>query len=387
MYLYEFEAKEVFSKYGIPLAQNEVASSPAEAREIFAKIGRPVVIKAQVMAGGRGKAGLILPAAEGEAVEKAAAEILGREHHGEKVLRVLVEEQIDIVQEAYASITMDFAQGKPVVMVSTQGGVEIESLAVRSPELLVRTYLDPWQEVFSHRLRELWNQAGFQGRQLVELEGILGRLVKVFTETDAITAEINPLAMTREGKPVAADAKLIVDDEAGFRQRTLLKVPRAAGNAFEKRAQEINVTYVGLEEEGKIGIIAGGAGLSMATMDAVYSSGAKPAAFIDLGGGISRERMKETIALMAETPHLKGVIINVFGGINNCLTMAQGLADFLNQGPTNIKFVVKMRGHEQEEGWAILERHRIPTVKFGTTDTAILLLRHVLKKEAVSPCV
>ena len=387
MYLYEFEAKEVFGKYGIPLAQNGVASSPSEARAIYEKIGKPVVVKAQVMAGGRGKAGLILAATDADSVEQAAATILSKEHHGEKVNRVLIEEQIAIAQEVYASITMDFAVGKPVVMVSAQGGVEIESLAVTNPELLVKAYLDPWQEVFNHKLRELWFKAGFQGKQVVVLEAILGKLVKVFKETDAITAEINPLAITHEGKLIAADAKLILDDEASFRHETMLNVPRIEVDQFEKRAKEINVTYVSLDEDGDIGIIAGGAGLSMATMDAVYSIGAKPAAFIDLGGGISRERMKETLSLMAKTPNLKGVIVNVFGGINNCLTMASGLADFLDEGPTDIKFVVKMRGHEQEEGWGILERYRIPTVKFGTTDVAIRLLMHVLKREVDSQCV
>lgn len=380
MYLFEFEAKEVFRKYGIPLAQGGVASEPGEAGVIGQRIGKPVMVKAQVMAGGRGKAGLILSAADGAGAERAAAGILGREHQGEKVNCVLVEEQIEIAREIYASVTMDFAAGKPVVMVSAQGGVEIESLAAANPEELIKMHLDPRQEVFSHKLRELWVKAGFQGRQVVELEGVLSKLVKLFAATDALTAEINPLVITGEGQLVAADAKLIIDDEAYFRQQTWLNRPGTKVSPLEKRAREINVTYVGLEAEGDIGIIAGGAGLSMATMDAVYSRGGKPAAFIDLGGGISRERMKETLCLMAETPNLQGVIINVFGGINNCLTMALGLADFLDLGKTGLKFVVKMRGHEQEEGWAVLERYRIPTVKFGTTDTAIRLLSHVLKR-------
>ncbi|TGE39102.1 succinate--CoA ligase [Desulfosporosinus fructosivorans] len=386
MYLFEFEAKRVFSEYGIPIAQNGLASNPKAARAIYEKIGKPVMLKAQVMAGGRGKAGLILSADDADLVEQAAVMILGKEHHGEKVFSILVEEQIAIAQEVYASITMDFAVGKPVMMVSTQGGVEIESLALTNPEKIVRAYLDPCQEVFSHKLRELWSTAGFQGKQVVELEVILKKLVRVFYETDAITAEINPLVITDDGKLIAADAKLIIDDEALFRHQEFLNVSRVVDNQFEQRAKEINVTYVGLDAEGEIGIIAGGAGLSMATMDAVYAIGAKPAAFIDLGGGISRERMKETLCLMAKTPNLQGVIINVFGGINNCLTMALGLADFLDEGPTNIKFVVKMRGHEQEEGWSILERYRIPTVKFGTTDIAIRLLRHVLNGEVVSQC-
>ncbi|SHN56750.1 succinyl-CoA synthetase (ADP-forming) beta subunit [Desulfitobacterium chlororespirans DSM 11544] len=384
MYLYEYEAKDVFTKYGIPLGQNGIATNPAEAGMICAGIGKPVVVKAQVMAGGRGKAGLILPAADPEAAAEAAARILGKEHHGEQVKTLLIEEQIEIAREIYASITMDFAEGKPVMMVSAQGGVEIESLAVSNPELLLKEHIDPWREVFGHRLRDLWRRAGFHGGQVVELENILDKLVKVFQETDALTAEINPLVITREGKIMAADAKLILDDEASFRSQIIRNVYRTEINPLEKRAGDLNVTYVSLEEGGEIGIIAGGAGLSMATMDAVYALGAKPAAFIDLGGGISRERMKESLHLMTETPKLRGIMINVFGGINNCLTMASGLADFLDEKPTGIKIVVKMRGHEQEEGWRILERYGIPTVKFETTDVAIRLLMQVLAKEVTA---
>ncbi|MDA8228291.1 MAG: succinate--CoA ligase, partial [Desulfitobacterium hafniense] len=338
-----------------------------------------------VMAGGRGKAGLILPATDSTSAEKVARTIFGKVHAAEEVTRVLVEEQLQIKQEAYASVTMDFSVGKPVVMVSAHGGIDIETVAVTNPELLVKEYLEPWETVFSHKLREMWYQAGYKGQQIVSLEEILKKLVKVFYETDAITAEINPLVIMESGEVIAADAKLIIDEEAAFRHKGLVVVPREENNLFEKRAKEINVSYVALDPDGTVGIVAGGAGLSMATMDAVYSIGSKPVAFIDLGGGISRDRMKETLSLMAQTPGLKGVIINVFGGINNCLTMAQGLADFIDAEKPELKIVVKMRGHEQEEGWSILERYHIPTVKFGTTDIAI---RELIKslEEAGTEC-
>ncbi len=385
MYLYEFEAKKVFRDYGIPLAKSEVALSAAEVKSVFESIGKPVMIKAQVMAGGRGKAGLILPATDSTSAEKVARTIFGKVHAAEEVTRVLVEEQLQIKQEAYASVTMDFSVGKPVVMVSAHGGIDIETVAVTNPELLVKEYLEPWETVFSHKLREMWYQAGYKGQQIVSLEEILKKLVKVFYETDAITAEINPLVIMESGEVIAADAKLIIDEEAAFRHKGLVVVPREENNLFEKRAKEINVSYVALDPDGTVGIVAGGAGLSMATMDAVYSIGSKPVAFIDLGGGISRDRMKETLSLMAQTPGLKGVIINVFGGINNCLTMAQGLADFIDAEKPELKIVVKMRGHEQEEGWSILERYHIPTVKFGTTDIAI---RELIKslEEAGTEC-
>lgn len=265
--------------------------------------------------------------------------------------------------------------------------MDIENVAKIHPELLIKRYLDPFQPIFSHTLRELWRQAGFQGKQVVALEGILRKLIKVFYQTDAITAEINPLAITTEGDILAADAKLIVDDEALFRHQDILVVPReTAANAFEQRAKEINVTYVSLEAGGSIGIVAGGAGLSMATMDAIYAFGSKPAAFIDLGGGISRERMKEALSIMADTKGLQGLIINVFGGINNCLTMAQGISDFLEQKNPQFKIVVKMRGFEQEEGWEILENQNIPIIKYGTTDMAIReLIEHV--REVKNACV
>lgn len=381
MYLYEFEAKKVFKDYGLPLVQSCVATTPEEAREIFKKINRPVMVKAQVMAGGRGKAGLILPADSVESIEQAARSILGKEHAGESVERVLIEEKIDIDVEAYASITMDFAVGKPVVIVSAHGGVDIESVAISNPELLVKTYLEPWETVFSHRLRQMWYKVGFVGKQVIALENILNKLVNVFYGTDAITAEINPLAITAQGEVLAADAKLIIDDDASFRHHNLLIVPREENNPFEKSAKELSVSYVSLDSEGSIGIIAGGAGLSMATMDAVYAIGSKPAAFIDLGGGISRERMKGALSLMANTQGLQGLIVNVFGGINNCLTMAQGLADFIDEEKPEFKIVVKMRGFEQEEGWSILEKYAIPTVKFETTDIAIRELMKALRGE------
>lgn len=378
MFLYEFEAKKVFKDYGIPLALSDVASTPEEAKRIFEKINKPVVVKAQIMAGGRGKAGLILPAANGLSVEHAAVSILGREHGGERVERLLIEEQIEIAVEAYASITIDFAVGKPVLIVSAHGGVDIENVATSNPELLVKTYLEPWETLYSHKLRELWNEAGFSGKQVVALEDILSKLVKIFYESDAMTVEINPLAITAQGEVIAADAKLIIDDEASFRHQNILSAPREEHSPLEKRAKEINVSYVSIDSKGSIGIVAGGAGLSMATMDAVYSMGSRPAAFIDLGGGISRERMKEALSLMAKTPGLKGVVINVFGGINNCLIMAQGLADFLDNEKPEFKILVKMRGFEQEEGWNILEKYNIPTIKFGTTDTAIRKLLKIL---------
>lgn len=380
MYLYEFEAKNVFRDYGIPLAQSGVATSPQEAREIFDKLGKPAMVKAQVMAGGRGKAGLILPVNTSEDAQKAAERILGRYHQGEKVQRVLVEEQIKTNKEAYASITMDFAAGKPVVMLSSQGGVEIESVAETQPDKIAKLYLNPWQPLHSFQLRELAIQAGLRGKIASALEDILGKMLKIFNALDAVTVEINPLIITEDESVFAADGKLITDEEAAFRLPELNLVERECVDAFAQKAHEINVTYVSLDPQGTIGIIAGGAGLSMATMDAVYALGGKPAAFIDLGGGISRERMKETLVLMARTPGLEGVILNVFGGINNCLTMAQGLADFIDEEHPKFQFVVKMRGHEQEEGWRILERYHIPTVKLETTDVAIRLLMQTVQE-------
>jgi len=384
VYLYEFEAKNVFKNYGIPLAQSGVATSPQEAREIFDELGKPAMVKAQVMAGGRGKAGLILPVNTSEDAQKAAETILGRYHQGEKVQRVLVEEQIKTNKEAYASITMDFAAGMPVVMVSSQGGVEIESVAQTQPDKIAKLYLNPWLPLHSFQLRELAIQAGLRGKIALALEDILGKMIKIFNELDAVTVEINPLIITEDERVFAADGKLITDEEAAFRIPELNVVERERVDAYAQKANEINVTYVSLDPQGTIGIIAGGAGLSMATMDAVYALEGKPAAFIDLGGGISRERMKETLVLMARTPGLEGIILNVFGGINNCLTMAQGLADFMDEEHPKFQLVVKMRGHEQEEGWRILEHYNIPTVKLETTDVAIRLLMQTVQEEGRS---
>jgi succinyl-CoA synthetase beta subunit len=379
MYIYEYKAKSLFQEYGIPIPRSGAAKTPETAAKFCRELGRPVMVKAQVGAGGRGKAGLVLPANTAEEVREAAASILGRTYHDETVKLVLIEEQLSIARELYAAVTMDFAAAKPVFLVSGQGGVEIEQLAATSPDQLISLPLEPNQELFSHRLRDLWRRCGFQGSIVARLESVSHRLAQLFFATDALTAEINPLVITKSGEVAAADAKLIIDDEAVFRQGTIGQ-EGIRKDYFTIAAADLNVTYVNIIEGGDIGIICGGAGLSMATMDAFIAAGGKPAAFIDLGGGISRERMKGSVSLMAETPGLKGIFINVFGGVNNCLTMASGLADYLAEAGGDLKYVVKMRGFEQEEGWRILREYGIPTIKHETTGAAIRLMLDVLRE-------
>jgi succinyl-CoA synthetase beta subunit len=224
------------------------------------------------------------------------------------------------------------------------------------------------------RWSKFWKRVGLGEEQILEAGGVAARSLEVFYRTDALTLEVNPLAITRSGSVIAADVKLIVDDAAMFRHEELKPYQEWEEGSLEAEASEIGVTYVPLDPEGTVGIIAGGAGLSMATIDAIADTKVAPSAFLDLGGGISETAMAKSIRIMLRTGNLEGVLVNVFGGINNCKVLARGIARvYENIGP-DVSFVVKMRGHSQEEGWQILERLGIHVVKQGTTDDAVRVL-------------
>jgi len=375
MYLYEYQAKKVVGEAGIPIPINRLALNPEEAKKAVEEINKPSAVKAQVRAGGRGKAGLIKLVETPQEAYSSAQEIFGKVHHGETVEKVLVEEKLDVAKELYVSVILDAYQAKPLVLISAEGGVDIEEVAAKNPEAIIKVPIDPLEKlVLEHRWLEAWGKAGLEGKVLTQAANITGKLLDLFYKIDAFTVEINPLVITKDGKVIAADSKVIVDDSSLYRHPELHDFKDLSTNPFEARAREIGVSYVPISDEGYIGIIAGGAGLSMATMDAVFEYGGVPAAFIDLGGGITEEGMAESLKLMLKTEGMKGIIINVFGGINNCEIMARGVERVYREGKPQIPIVVKMRGHSQDEGWAILQKLDIPIIKYGTTDEAIKLL-------------
>ena len=380
MYLLEYQAKEILRDAGVRIPPSLVAFSPKAAAEAAESIG-PCVVKAQIRSGGRGKAGLIAAAEGPEAAAAAAGDMLGRIHDGDIVDRVLVESRLDIAQELYLGVVLDTDSAAPLALLSVRGGVDIEQTAALHPDDLCRVALDPLQEDLPAPAywRQLWERAGLSGEQLHRAADAAEKVTALFYRVEALTLEINPLVVTRQGGLLAGDCKLIVDEAALFRHPELQGFVEVDEDSPEARAQKKGVTYVGLDSKGFIGVMAGGAGICMTTMDEVADAGGVPAAFIDLGGGISEHNMAAALEIMMSTPGLKGLIINVFGGINNCEIMARGVRQVWPLLRDRLTVVIKMRGHSQEEGWAILEDLGISVVKNGTTTEAVhLLMRNLV---------
>ncbi|MCF8041301.1 MAG: acetate--CoA ligase family protein [Desulfarculaceae bacterium] len=380
MYLREHQGKEILRAAGFPVPASQVVSSPEEAAEAAKSIG-PCVVKAQVRAGGRGKAGLIALAQTPAEASAAAARMLGQTHQGEAVDRLLVEARLDIAQELYLGVVLDTTQASPMALLSTKGGVDIEQVAAQHPHDLYRVTLDPLQEGISDLAPwlSLWDKAGLAPDLLERAAELTVKLAELFFQAEAFTLEINPLVVTRQGDIVAGDCKLIVDDAAVFRHPELQGFMEVDESSLEARANKVGVTYVSLDQSGTIGVMAGGAGICMTTMDEVADSGGVPVAFIDLGGGISEDNMTAALEIMLSTPGITGLCINVFGGINNCEIMARGVRRVWPQLCEQVTMVIKMRGHSQEEGWAILQELGVPVVKHGTTTEAVKLLMDHLR--------
>lgn len=380
MYLREHQAKEILRAAGLPVPASRLVFTPEEAAEAVSAIG-PCAVKAQVRAGGRGKAGFIAMAQTPDEASAAAARMLGQTHQGETVDRLLMEARLDIAQELYLGVVLDTAQAAPMALLSTKGGVDIEQVAAESPDQLYRVELDPLQEGIADPApwRSLWEKAGLAPQLLEQAAQLTVKLMGLFFQAEAFTLEINPLVVTKQGEIVAGDCKLIVDDAALFRHPDLRGFVEVDESSPEARAKKVGVTYVSLEKDGTIGVMAGGAGICMTTMDEVADSGGVPTAFIDLGGGISEENMAAALEIMLSTPGINGLIINVFGGINNCEIMARGVRRVWPQLREQVTLVIKMRGHSQEEGWAILQELGVPVVKHGTTSEAVKLLMDHLR--------
>jgi succinyl-CoA synthetase beta subunit len=383
MLLYEIEGKAIFKSYGIPIPRGEKATTPEEAKEAAEKIGSEVVLKAQISSGGRGKAGVVKFAKTPDEAKALAEQLLGKEVKGETVKLLLVEEKINIAKELYLGITLDPELQKPVIIGCAEGGMDIEEVAEKHPEKIVKQPLEVLKPFKIHQANDFMRQLGFHGKQLVQAGKILYGLVRVYFDYDATTVEINPLVITGDNEIVAADSKLVVDDSSSYRHPDL-PWERLNENLkpLEKEAKEAGFPFVLLENNGYIGIIGGGAGVGLATMDTIYHHGGIPANFLDTGGGVTRERMAKALEVVLKTPGVKGVIANLFGGINNCAIMAQGIVDVLEKHKVDIPIVVKMRGHHQEEGWKLLEKYNVPLIKYGSTDEAAELLMKLVRERS-----
>ena len=361
MKIHEYQARRLLEEYGIPTPRGEVASTPEEARSIGEELGGAVVVKAQVHAGGRGKAGGIKLVDTPDEAGRAAAEMLGRSlvtHQtgaaGVMVSRVLVVERTDIARELYLGIVVDADAGVPVVMASGEGGVEIEQVAEETPEKIVRAFGDPLLGLSPYRARDL-SYALRLGPDLVRpTADLASRLYRLFVEKDCSLAEINPLAITRDGRVLALDAKLAFEDDALFRHPELRDLgDPTQEDEFELRARKAGLSFVKLEG-GRVGCMVNGAGLAMATMDITGTAGAAPANFLDVGGGADENQIAEAFRIIVSDPDVKAIFINLFGGILRCDVAARGIAAAAGDKGPQLPLVALMRGTNADEGRRIL---------------------------------
>ncbi|MHA1581963.1 MAG: ADP-forming succinate--CoA ligase subunit beta [Candidatus Baldrarchaeia archaeon] len=356
MKLYEYQAKNIFREYQIPVPEGQIAETPEKAVEIAKSMSKPVAVKAQVLVGGRGKAGGIRFANIPEKVAEIASQLLGSKIKGVEVRKVLVEEKLEIERELYIGITVDRSARRYVAIASSRGGVDIEEIAEKHPEEIIKHYIDPLLGFHSFEAREIVKKMGLRGKDLILAADILNKLWKIVEDYDAELVEINPLIKTRDGKIIAADARLIIDDNALFRHsefKEVIKSEKGELNERELKASERGLAYV--ELEGDIGIIGNGAGLVMATLDMVSLYGGKPANFLDVGGGADPERMEAALEIVLSNPRVKVVFINILGGITRCDWMAKGIIEAREKIKTRVPLVVRMVGTLEEEGKKILE--------------------------------
>ena len=377
MRLYEHEAKKLFRNYGIPVPEGKVAFSSPEAIEAARDLGLPVVIKAQVLMGGRGKAGGIKFAQSLEEVGRLSREILELDIKGYQAEGVLVEKKLNVEKELYLGVTIEGSAGKSVVIVSSEGGVDIEEITRTYPQKISSIQVDVFKGLRSYEARELVKKLGLKEGKLLEVSNILYNLGNLAKDYDALIAEINPLVQTREGAIFAADAVLEVDDSSLFRHPEFqLKARGRIPDELEREAKKLGVTYVNLA--GDIGLICSGAGLGMASMDMIRKE-AEPANFLETGGGMTKELMAGALRVVMKKKNIKAVFINVYGGINPIDQGAEGIVKVIKEEKIKIPIVAKALGNRQEETWDILEKGGVKVVKESQTSKAVEELFKLLK--------
>src|SRR5690606_608694 len=352
--LIESQAKAIFAEAGIPVPVGRVATTPEEARAIAQEIGGRVVVKAQVPIGGRGKAGGIQLADDPEGAFRQAQRILGMDVRGYKVARVLVEQAADIAQEFYLSITVDRDRQANVVILSAAGGMDIEEIAEKHPEKVAKLWLTAGLGLRDFHIRQLAVQAGVPAELLKQLAPIMRKVYEILKSYDATLVEINPLARLADGRLVALDGKMEIDDNALFRQQKLAALKEAEGDhPLELEARRRGLAYVKLD--GNVGVIGNGAGLVMTTLDMIQRNGGKAANFLDIGGGAKAEVVRNALEVVLSDPDVKSVLINVFGGITRCDEVARGLLDVMRSMEVKVPVVVRLAGTREEEGRRLLE--------------------------------
>jgi len=354
--LFEHEAKDIFSKYEITTPKGGLATSPTRAREIASQINASVAVKAQVLVAGRGKAGGILFAVSPREAELAAKELLGAEIEGFKVRSVLVEEKVSIRRELYLSVAVDRSNRCYVAIASSEGGMEIEEIAAATPEKIVKVFVDPLQGFSFDHARQIAKGLGYSRSQVQNLATIFIKLYEVAIDYDAELAEINPLVETPEGKFVAVDTRLIIDDNALYRhpkfKERLIEEGEAELPPLELEARKSGLAYVKLQ--GNVGVIGNGAGLVMATLDAIQLYGGNPANFLDIGGGASADVMATALNLVFSDPGVNVVFVNILGGITRCDEVARGILEAKGRVDFLKPVVVRLVGTNEEEGRRIL---------------------------------
>jgi succinyl-CoA synthetase beta subunit len=370
--IHEFQAKEILKRYGVPVPAGKVASTLPEVRAAVTDLGGRCVVKAQIHAGGRGKAGGVkLASSPDDAVEKAA-QILGKNlvthqtgPEGRQVRRVLIEQGVDIEREIYLGIVLDRAQSRVTMICSSEGGVEIEEVALKHPEKILREVIDPAIGLQPFQCRRLAFALGVPAWALAGLVAMMQSLYRAYDECDCSIAEINPLILTKAGQVMALDAKMNFDSNALFRQKEI----SALRDLNEEDPREIeagkyDLSYISLD--GNIGCMVNGAGLAMATMDIIKLCGGEPANFLDVGGGATKERVAQAFRIILSDVRVRGVLINIFGGIMRCDILAQGVVDAARELSIKVPLVVRMQGTNVELGRKILSDSGLPIISAET---------------------
>ena len=370
MKLFESEAKNILRKYGIATPEGNTASNSDEAEAIAKEIGKPVALKSQILTSGRGKSGGIIFANDTAEAKKVASNLIGKTIKGTIVRSLLVEEKLNIVEELYASVTIDRQARRYIVLTSTSGGIDIEQVTLASPDRISRYWVDPAVGFDKHTAETMLAQfPKINKRDATKFAAIIATLYNIAIDYDAELVEINPLARTASGKFIAADARITIDDNALFRHpefadRSSLRVD---DTPLEAEARQQKLAYVDLD--GDIGIIGNGAGLVMATLDLVGFFGGKPANFLDMGGGAQTEVIKKGVTLVMSKPEVKAVLINILGGITRCDVVAQGIISTLNESTIKKPIAVRMIGTNEEEGTQRLRQAGVHT--YSNTEEAV----------------
>ncbi|MGW0927753.1 ADP-forming succinate--CoA ligase subunit beta [Streptomyces sp. NPDC002644] len=361
MDLFEYQARELLDEYGVPTPRAEVTDQAGRAREIARRLGGRAVVKAQVKTGGRGKAGGVRLAADPAEAERVARRILGTDIKGHTVRSVMLAQPVDIAREFYVSYVLDRTSGRFLAIASAEGGVDIEEVATTRPEAVVRVPVDPAEGVTAEVAGRIAEAAGLPPRSV----DVLVRLWRVLTAEDALLVEVNPLVETAQGQIVALDGKVTLDDNARFRHPLRDDHGDTAQDRLEAAAAERGLHYVKLD--GEVGVIGNGAGLVMSTLDVVAGCGARPANFLDIGGGASAHVMADGLSVVLSDPGVRSVLVNVFGGITACDTVADGIVRALESVDLTRPLVVRLDGNNAARGRAILAERGHPLVEQATT--------------------